>query len=610
MNYPAFLVIANGTYQEAHIEITLYNGGNPVEIRETVSPGELYKHDFGDATTIKQIENPRDSAGRVVKYGTHIRSDVKVTAYYMMNAEGSRDIFTLKGRQGLGLEFYVPMQSDNQASAITGGSRNWLGLDQVDIVATEDNTLLTVVPAGDVRLAKESQQLSPAGNTIQRTLNRGESLKILEYDQDEFPTLAGTSITATKPIAVTVTEDMVGGDTSGDQIVPVNSLGTRYIVPRTYLENRRIPQLVERFYLVAAENDTEVKIYATAGSDTPDALIVLPYAGQVARYDLPVTAIPTLTSVYVESDKPVYLYQRGGSGEEGAALLPSIYGIGQTRLSFYQISSPVQKGFLIFRNGAENGFTIKYGSEEVSSLPLVPLDIPNVPDWKVARFDYQTAPAPTPDNPQGGQVITVGSEESAFSLGYITGDVPNNNSYGYFSAFGTFELPAITYLCGSSVTLQGGYAKSFLWTFPGGATATTSSITATQEGLYTLEMDQDGNTVIASTTVRKINAGSIASAGETICTGETPAPLSVAGALYPSTGMALAFQWQYSYDNATWVNIPGATSSTYAPGPLTRTTWFRWKISADLCEDETEAVQVKVSSCTLPVNPHLMIRYE
>jgi hypothetical protein len=611
LNRPAFLAISNNTFQTATVVITLYNGGSPITLNRMIAPGSLYKLDFNatdnygnNEVDIKHIENPRGSAGSVTKFGVHVESDAKVTAYYMLNHTDSRDIFSLKGHHALGTEFYVPMQSDYAAAT------NYEGCDQIDIVATVNGTSVTVVPKAAIRIGESGS--SGANTPITHTLNKGQTLKIME-DAPNNGSLAGTSITSTAPIAVTVTEDMVAGDTSGDQIVPVASLGTRYIVPRGYLDGHAyVPAFQERFYLAGTEAGTTVDIYATVGSPQTIPLT----AGQVVRYTFPSTADTdpdTVFAVYVESNKPVYVYQRSGHGEEGVALLPSVYSIQQTRMSFYQVSSTnapvsnplVQKGFLIFRTGAQAGFTIQYGTDTPVPLALTPQEIPNVADWKIARFDFAEAPP-------AGQIIKVESAQSAFSLGYITGNTKNNNSYGYFSSFGEFEFPEITYLCGPSVTLQGGYAMSYEWTFPDGHTETTPSITATQEGVYTLEMkmSQDGYTVTASTTVRKINAGAIEQADTVICTGETPDPLSVAGTIYPSTGMVLTFQWQSSYDKATWTDIPGATSSTYAPGPLTRTTWYRWKISADLCESETEAVRVKVSSCTLPVNPHLMIRYK
>jgi hypothetical protein len=394
LNYPAFLAISNGNFQDAHIEITLYNGGTVQTITATVAPQGLYKYDF-DAGNIQTIENPRASAGSVVKFGTHIRSDVRVTAYYMMNSSASRDIFTLKGQQALGTEFYVPMQHDNAARS--NGAHQ--GLDQIDIVATEDHTTVTVKPNARIRLGglreDNTGTLSPAGTDIVRTLNRGETLKIIEYDYDESPSLAGTRITSDRPVAVTVTEDLVFGDTSGDQIVPVSSPGTRYIVPKGYRSNSP----TDRVYLVGTKDGTTVNIYPTAGSTTPVSPATTLDAGQTARYDFPASS----NAIYLEASEPVYVYHRSGYGEEGAALLPSVYSIGQTQLSFYQVeitdnsTAPVQKGFLVFRTGAEGGFSIRYGSGAFSALSLTALAVPNLTDWKVARFDYAAAPSsPSP----------------------------------------------------------------------------------------------------------------------------------------------------------------------------------------------------------------------
>jgi hypothetical protein len=260
----------------------------------------------------------------------------------------------------------------------------------------------------------------------------------------------------------------------------------------------------------------------------------------------------------------------------------------------------LQKGFIIFRTGTQGSFSISYGPASPVALNLTPLDIPNVDDWKIARFDFQLPPA-------GGQVVMVESTQSAFSLGYIIGNTTNNDSYGYFSAFGTFEFPDITWMCGSSVTLQGGYARSYLWTLPDGNTATTPSVVASQEGVYTLEMDQDPNIVTATTRVQKFNAGNLSPANQVICTGRTPAALTVSGA---SELAGVQYQWQRSPDNEAWANIDGATQPTYQPGPLTQTTWYRRGMTSDLCATAyTDGAQVKVSSCTLPVNPHLMGRF-
>ena len=140
--------------------------------------------------------------------------------------------------------------------------------------------------------------------------------------------------------------------------------------------------------------------------------------------------------------------------------------------------------------------------------------IPNVTDWKVARFDF-------PSPPSAGRIVTVENTQSPFSLGYITGGTRSDDSYGYFSAFGAFEFPAVTYLCGSSVTLQGGYALSYEWRFNGAVISTEPSIVVTQEGEYTLTMNQDPEAVIATTLVQRVSGGLVCP-DTVICAGTAP----------------------------------------------------------------------------------------
>jgi hypothetical protein len=580
---PAFLAVSNASGQDAHIVITLYNGGNTLTFSATVATGTLYKHDFTMDEDMTTIQNPRDSAGSVTTFATHITSDVKVTAYYMMNALATRDIFSLKGAQALGTLFYAPMQSDNAAQ--TGG---YIGAcDQIDIVATENNTLVEVIPTAPIVNTGDGQNPSPAGDTIRRTLDKGQTLKIMEQTIN-VGSLAGTKIIADKPVAVTVTEDLVKGDTSGDQIVPVSSLGSRYIVPRGYRTNTP----TDRFYLVGAAPGTKVNIYTTGSS--PAVTISLD-EGETDYYYF----TSGVNAVYVESNHPVYLYHRSGYGEEGAALLPSLYAIGQKQLSYYQVSGvSVQKGFAIFKAGMQSGFKISYGSTSNVTLNVgTPVTMPAMPDWVVGRFDLPSA--------ANGRVVTIRNDLSPFAFGYITGDVPNNDSYGYFSAFG-FELPDTTYMCtnAASVTLEGGYAMAYEWSYNGAPIENAQNITVSQEGEYTLKMNQDPTIVTVTTFVRMVNGGTICP-DTIICTGTAP-NLSVAGA------SGDRFQWQTRSDvNAQWTDIAGATSPTYTPGPLTAATYFRRGTTANECTMEySGGMEVKISPCVLPVNPHLMIRYE
>jgi hypothetical protein len=567
LNRPAFLAISNGNYQAANVTITRYNGANASIVDNTTIPaGGLYKLDFTTDANMKTIENPRGLAGSVTEFGIHITSSVPVTAYYMHNHTDSRDIFTLKGHQALGTLFYVPMQSDN--AQITGGYTG--ACDQIDIVATADGvTTVTVTPKAAIRIGTSTS--SAANTSISRNLNKGETLKIMEYTPNSG-SLTGTKIVATQPVAVTVTEDLVGGDTSGDQIVPVTSLGTRYIVPRGPQSNAAS----ERFYIVGAYDGTKVDLYTSGSTPTVSQLALS--AGSAYRY----TFNSSVNAVYVDATQPVYIYQRSGYGEEGAAILPSVYAIGQTEMSYYQVQGQYELGFLLFRSGKGGNFKISYGSTVNATLNIGSvIAIPAVSEWQMARFSLPSA--------ANNQVVTIRNSESPFSFGYIAANTTSNNMglYGYFSAFGTFEFSDTTWMCGNSVTIEGGYARNYLWTYPDGVTtATTPSITVTQEGVYTLVMAQDPNVVTATTYVKKVNAGTVSPASQAFCSSGTSVALTVSGAIEPP---GTTYQWQTSTDNSTWTNINGATSASYSPGTLTasgtetRTIYYRRGMTSDYC---------------------------
>jgi PKD repeat protein len=73
-------------------------------------------------------------------------------------------------------------------------------------------------------------------------------------------------------------------------------------------------------------------------------------------------------------------------------------------------------------------------------------------------------------------------------------------------------------------------------------------------------------------TVNNITAGTIGN-DQTICTGGTP--VAIQSTSVATASGTLAYQWESSTDNATWVTVPAATSVTYAPGALTQTTYYR-----------------------------------
>ena len=503
----------------------------------------MYKKDFTTAAEAAQIQNPRGQAGNVVKYGVHITSDIEVTAYYMVNHTASRDIYTLKGKSALGMEFYVPMQHDqyypNQASSYAGSA------DQIDIVASVDGTVVTVIPNTIIRVGVSGS--APANTAYTKTLNKGETLKIMEHSPTGG-TLAGTRITATNPIAVSTTEDMVSGDTSGDQIVSISSLGKQYIVARGYM----LTPAADRIYFVGTKDNTTLTIY-NGGANVTMTI----NAGGCYVYNF--SQSPSQYAVYVDASEPIYVYQRTGYNEQGAALLPSMYAISQNKTTYFQVNAQYEKGILVYREGSESGFTISYGST-TSALPLIPISIPNVTGWKCARFDLPIA--------ANDQVVTISNPKGYFSFSYIAANYPvlNSTSFGYLTAFGVFRFPCdIIYKCpDATTTIEGGYASSYKWEYSTTESGTYTPLSGTgysivvgNEGYYKLTMNQDPKLVSDIIEVRNLDFQATIQPAVSPADVTTTFSATINPAIASDPNLKISYLWEF--EGATQSNSTAAT---------------------------------------------------
>ncbi|RZK24461.1 MAG: T9SS type B sorting domain-containing protein [Hymenobacter sp.] len=95
-------------------------------------------------------------------------------------------------------------------------------------------------------------------------------------------------------------------------------------------------------------------------------------------------------------------------------------------------------------------------------------------------------------------------------------------------------------------------------------------------------------------------------AGQTVCAGSAPAPLTDANGPV-GTFSTYVYQWEASPDNATWAALASATSPTYAPGPLTTSTYYRRHLSVSTCTATySNVIYVRVqplASVQLPTLP-------
>lgn len=69
------------------------------------------------------------------------------------------------------------------------------------------------------------------------------------------------------------------------------------------------------------------------------------------------------------------------------------------------------------------------------------------------------------------------------------------------------------------------------------------------------------------------NPGVISPYTSVVSSGSSPTLTGTAAT--GGTSATYAYQWQQSYDEIAWTNISGATSTSYTPSPMSRTTYFR-----------------------------------
>ena len=496
-DFPTFLVISNPSENPAIVEVNISGGTTPAAGSPyTIPAGGAEKITWLQSDTRNLIENPKGSAGTVTQKGIHVKviHGDGVMAYYQLDASCSKDLFSFKGEYALGDEFYIPMQNDNYYYSTTWAPVNDGGYDQIDIVAAKPTTVTFTID-------KPCKGYPNAGGgTYSVFLNTGETFKLIEDVPQGYlsTTLAGTHITADVPnsIAITMTEDNASSyystDMIGDQIVPVNYTGTRYVVVKGLTKGYDssqpwYPPAVDRLYFTASKGPASVRVRGDGGFDQTISLSAAGVTG-VVNIDS-VGVIPNV--VYIEADAPVYCYHVSGVGHElGSAIIPSMFSITQQQLAFYSSDMPVSDVLLVFRDTCENYFEIS--NDGVNYVPLTVTDnpIPSLPGTVVWKWDKVSLPP----GYRNDNIVTIRNTESAFSLGYFNGD-PNTASYGYISGFGDWSLPYDTlWRCAGSsspFTLIGGYALGYKWTFPDGSQSTDIAIIARDTGRYIIDMDVD-----------------------------------------------------------------------------------------------------------------------
>ncbi len=413
-------------------QVRIYQPANPAGMDVTFTVPANTTRSIDASPWINDLENRPGNI--VLNKGVHIVSNNLITVYYDEDEYWNQDIFALKGRNALGFEFYTPFNNQWR----NGNNYTPLPYSSIDIVATEDNTSVTITPTAAV-------VGHPAGVPYTVVLNKGQTYSCLATSQLAAGHLGGTHITSNKPIAVTLKDDSVWGqpqgckDLIGDQTVPlVNAnnfriVGYEYIVMRGKINlidpNAVPPDPVgvptgERIFIMATEPNTDVYIDGVFFTN-------LATPGQQVAYEIRNNA------THVEGDKPVMVLHVAGFGcEFGGAILPTIDGCtGSVEVSFTRSTDRNFYLNIMTIDAAKTGFTMHYEDGSTFAIPGTWFEPVGTTDYVCLKNINKLFANNRGGGVPQGEVVKVTNDISVFHLGLIEGGTTTGCKYGYFSDY-------------------------------------------------------------------------------------------------------------------------------------------------------------------------------
>ena len=434
-NHYLYLTTPEGT----PFDVTLSDGnGNPIQdangnIIASVSisnsvPRAIYLGN-GDSpqnglitlTSTSQLNKPLNNKG--------IRALAAKPFYanFRVRSSDQADLLTAKGKVAMGTSFrighvyneIVPTPNWNRRS-------NFVGM-----MATVDGTQVEISGFDPgMNWMSETGNFTPPPN-VKVTLNAGQSYVISTYvditrPQENRNGLQGASITASSPIVVNCGSWLGSPFTDGlqdvgfDQIVPVESVGTEYVVIRG-----DGPDELETPLVIATEDATDIFLH---GGTSPAATLD---AGELFR--VPPGSYTANQNMFVQSSKPVYLFQMlGGANFKQTGGLNFVPPLGCAEggsvnniMDINKIGNTTYEGKLLIL--AEAGKTVSINGNIIPAAQFKPV---------TGKPEYMTYKAP---NLSGN--VRVDSDGS-LQIGVLG---RNNNAgwAGYFSGFDVIYPPEV-----------------------------------------------------------------------------------------------------------------------------------------------------------------------
>lgn len=430
----------------------------------------------------------------ILNGGIKVSSTAPVNIYYEVisgqntSCQCSPEIFVLKGRNALGKDFIIPSQNILQnGTAYTPPSYN-----SFDLVATENNTMVTITPKAPI--------VGHAANVpFTMMLNKGQVFSNTATNFFPINHLTGSSVISDKPIAITVKDDMVQGpacwDLGGDQIIPLDNLSTEYIAIRGYLTS-----LTDHVFITAVNNNTSVTIngvaYATLSATQT---IAVPFSAE---------------TMYITASNKVYAFQLSGFGcEIGLSTIPSIQCRGSSSVSFTR-SSPADLILLVTtKAGNEGSFLLNGIPLATSSFSFVPA---TSNQWVYARLTIPVSQIPALSS---GRLT---NSSGLFHLGIIHGSTTSGGArFGYFSDYAAATLNVLQdtlIVCSANVQLDAGQGYT---TYNWSTGASSQTINVTQDGLYKVSVTNTDGCIMSDSGYVNLQPYSVDSSSINLCPGQS-----------------------------------------------------------------------------------------
>jgi gliding motility-associated-like protein len=443
--------------------------------------------------------------------GIRISSTAQVAVYYEVNhTSRNPELFVLKGRNALGTSFYI----SSQTFATNSPLYNPQPYSSFNIVATEDNTSVTITPSKNI-------VGHAAGVPFTITLNRGQTYAAIATGQAANQHLDGSRVTSTKPVAITLADDLLTAptyacaDLIGDQTIPVNILGTEYIATKGYLLGTQ-----EKLFITATVNGTTVS--------QDGALVTTLNAGQSFQLNL------VNASTYIQSSNPVYVYQVSGIGcELGGAILPPIKCTGSLSATFARSTNRQIYLNVIVKAGGESSFKVNNNSNVITANKFSP--VPGTSGQWLSASVLLSNSISALDSP-----VTIKNSLTFFHLGILMGNDREGTGFGFFSSFNNNYANASTTtptICtGGTIRLL---ADSLLtavyqWTGPNGFTSNQqnpviNNVSAQSAGKYLVSVTLPGCGSQVDSVFVAIGGQTTSTVNQTICDGNSYDGYTVSG---------------------------------------------------------------------------------